>query len=95
MLATFLQYLHAAPIALIVFIVTAAVTHSKVVERVGSEVIMALLLVLASLGLGAGHFIHENGFAHIELFDPCYGYVVTLVGVAFKLVRSKLVTKAL
>lgn len=52
-----MQYLHAAPIAFIVFIVTADVTHSKVVERVSSVVIMALLLVVPSLGLVAGHWL--------------------------------------
>ena len=77
-----MEILHLAPLALIALAVLGSGIYKAVAKKsVDSGMLHTALLVLCSVGIVAGNFVHHGELLH--LLDPCYGYAATLMGIAF------------
>ena len=81
------EILHYLPIALIAFAVISLSYTSKKAYVSMSVAIMSLI------GLIAGEHMHTTHMEPATLFDPCYGYVASLIVSTVALIRNFKVTK--
>jgi len=77
-----MNFLHLAPLALIMFIIVAPKVFNLLMgKNYEGKLNHTLILVLSSIGILAGTYDHH----HVcYLIDPCFGYAAALVYVAFK-----------
>ena len=81
------EILHYLPLALIAFSGISLFSSS-------SKLHLSLIVIASSLvGLIAGEHMHTVHFEPVTLFDPCYGYVASLIISTYVLVRNYKATK--
>ncbi len=76
------EILHYLPLGLIAFSVISLFSSS-------SKLHLSLIVIASSfVGLVAGEHMHTVHFEPVTLFDPCYGYVASLIVSTYVLVRN-------
>lgn len=76
------EILHYLPLGLIAFSVISLFSSSNKLQ-------LSLIIMVSSLiGLFAGEHMHTVHLEPVTLFDPCYGYVASLIVSTYVLVRN-------
>ncbi|MBS0236450.1 MAG: hypothetical protein JSS50_03830 [Proteobacteria bacterium] len=94
MLANIFQFLHIAPLAVIVVALVAFMVMRGRSAVLSAERLLGLLVGACAVGISAGSVLHHDAIA--LFFDPCIGYSLTLCGVAVALLqRNRASSRAL
>lgn len=76
------EILHYLPLGLIAFSVASLFSSS-------SKIHLSLIIIASSfIGLVAGEHMHTVHFEPVTMFDPCYGYIASLMVSGYVLVRN-------
>ncbi len=76
------EILHYLPIALIAFSALSLIYSSQ-------KVYISMAIIVASfLGLIAGQHMHTEHMEPLSFFDPCYGYIASLMVSTVALIRK-------
>lgn len=87
MIETLLNVMHVAPLAIIALVILADVITKGAFFK--KELYNAALLILSSIGIASGSFVHTHH--SVFLIDPCFAYSAALIFVAVKLISSSVV----
>jgi hypothetical protein len=93
MLEQLINFAHVAPLMAILLLVAAPKVRELFFgAKIEANKSNSLVLILASVGILAGAVDHN----HVEyVIDPCFGYALALVHVAFKLMLPRTSTNSI
>ena len=82
-----INLLHVAPLFLVALIMLSSYGYGLFTnKKLGGYLVHSSVLGLSSIGVIAGNYAHHNEL--IGLFDPCVGYGIALLVVAFDIARN-------
>lgn len=84
-----MELLHVGPLALILALLAFAQGYKIFVKKsINFNLLLPIILVLCSIGIVTGNYVHHGRI--LTFLDPCFGYAVTLIGVAVNFARNKI-----